>query len=55
MSDRKVKNAMSDEEVFAELIWDKVQIGNYVICEDKVYEYESGVFICDLGCIQINS
>ena len=55
MSDGKEENKMSDEEVFAELIWDRIQIGDYVICEYKVYEYESGLLICDLGCIQINS
>ena len=39
---------MTDDELFVELVWDKLQQGIYVISNESIYDYESGEWICGL-------
>jgi len=45
---------MSDEELFSELVWDKLQQGTYVVSDGSVYDYESGEWISNLKIIGLD-
>ena len=48
------KYEMSDDELFAELVWDKLQTGVYVVSDGSVYDYASGEWICNLKIIGLD-
>ena len=41
-----IPNEMSDEELFAELIWDKLQTTQYILIDDDILDPEIGEVIC---------
>jgi hypothetical protein len=43
---------MSDEEIWQELVWDKIQTHEYIVVDGKVYDYASGEFICSMSFIK---
>ena len=45
------KREMTDEEIFAEIVWDKLQRGEYVVADGSVFDFESGDFICNLKIV----
>ena len=48
------KCEMTDEELFAELVWDKLQTGVYVVSDGSVYDYDSGEGICNLRIVGLD-
>lgn len=42
---------MTDREIWQELMWDKIQRGDYIVQDSMVYEYETGEFICHVNAI----
>lgn len=47
------ESRMTEREVFEELIWDKLQEGEYVVADGSVFDFTSGEFICNLKIIQL--
>ena len=45
------KREMTDEEIFTEIVWDKLQRGEYVVADGSVFDFESGDFICNLKIV----
>ena len=45
---------MTDEELFEELVWDKLQQGVYVVSDGSVFDYATGEWICNLRIISAN-
>jgi len=48
------KVVMSDEELFAELVWDNLQQGVYVVSDGSVFDYGTGEWICNLMIIGLD-
>lgn len=42
------QHVMTDKEVFQEIVWDKLQTGEYRESNDNVYDFESGELICSV-------
>ncbi len=44
---------MTDEEIRQEIIWDKLQHGEYVVNnKGNVYDFETGEFICRMDFLK---
>jgi hypothetical protein len=43
---------MTEEEIWMEEIWDKIQRCEYIVCDDMVYDFESGEFIIEMWRLQ---
>jgi hypothetical protein len=41
------RDIMTQEELEEELVWDKLQTGDYIDIDGKVYEMETGELICE--------
>lgn len=40
------KQEMTDEEIYREIVWDKIQRGEYVVTDkQEIFDYETGEFI----------
>lgn len=43
------QHVLSDKELFQEIVWDKLQTGEYRESNGQIYDYESGELICSMG------
>lgn len=43
------QHVLSDKEIFQEIVWDKLQRGEYRESNDKIYDFETGELICSMG------
>lgn len=43
---------MTDEQYFKEMVWDKIQTGEYIIFDGQILDYETGEIICEHSSIR---
>lgn len=47
------KQEMTDEEIYIEIVWEKIQRGEYVVTDkQEIYDFQSGEFIGRMQDIQ---
>lgn len=49
------KYMMTEEELFAELVWDKLQKHEYIVIDGSVIDPEDGELICQLQILGLNA
>lgn len=45
---------MTEEELWQEMVWDKLQTHEYVVDKGNIYDFESGEFICSMRLIKLD-
>ena len=45
---------MTDAEIFAEMVWDKLQSHEYIVVDGSVLDPENGDLICQLKILGLN-
>ena len=48
------KCSMTEEELFAELVWDKLQKQEYIVIDGSVIDPVEGELICQLQILGLN-
>lgn len=48
------KCKMTDEEIFEEIVWDKIQRHEYIVIDGSVIEPVTGELICQLKILGTN-
>lgn len=54
-NESKVAYEMTEEELWAEEVYYKLDIHEYVLVDDKIYDYESGELICLLSEVGLSN
>jgi hypothetical protein len=48
----EVAYTITNEQLFVEEVWDRIQRHVYVVVDGKVYDRNSSEFICDMSLIE---